>query len=159
MRILVLSDTHRKNDLMKEAVKRAGKVDLVLHLGDIEGAEEYLMSLCDCPVIIVRGNNDFFSWQERDRVIDIGSYRVLVTHGHNYGVGFTRTRLAEEAAARNCSVALFGHTHVPVITTEMGVTLFNPGSLGYPRQTPRRSTYGLIELDRDEIIHFTICEM
>ncbi|MBE5921152.1 MAG: metallophosphoesterase [Lachnospiraceae bacterium] len=159
MRILVISDTHRKNLLMKEAVERAGKVDLVLHLGDIEGADEYLTSLCDCPAIIVRGNNDFFSYQERDRVLELEGYRILMTHGHNYGVSLTPTRLAEEALSRNCTIALHGHTHVPGLANVLGVKIFNPGSLGYPRQSSHTNTYGLIEIDRYGEIHFTICEL
>lgn len=159
MQILVISDTHRRDNLMKEAVERVGKVDMVFHLGDLEGSDQYLMSLCDCPVIIVRGNNDFFSWQERDRVMELENHRILLTHGHNYGVSFTTVRLAEEAVARNCDIALYGHTHVPCLTEEQGVTLFNPGSLGYPRQTPRRPTYGLMEIDRFGELHFTIYEL
>ncbi|MCD8119034.1 MAG: metallophosphoesterase [Lachnospiraceae bacterium] len=159
MHILVISDTHRKDVYMREVISRVGKVDMVFHLGDIEGSDQLLMSLCECPVIIVRGNNDFFSVQERDRVMALGNHRILLTHGHNYGVSFTTVRLAEEAIARNCDIALYGHTHVPSLTEEKGVTLFNPGSLGYPRQVPRKPTYGLIEIDRFEEVHYTICEM
>ena len=33
---------------------------MLIHLGDVEGGEDYIEALADCPVHIVRGNNDSF---------------------------------------------------------------------------------------------------
>ena len=35
-------------------------VQLLIHLGDAEGYEDYIGELCGCPFEIVSGNNDFF---------------------------------------------------------------------------------------------------
>lgn len=59
MKVLIVSDTHRKNDLYLDILDKE-KPDLVLHCGDSEGSEYALTAAADCPVHIVLGNNDFF---------------------------------------------------------------------------------------------------
>ena len=45
----------------------------------------------------------------------------MVTHGHNYGVSMDLYGISEEAAARECEMVCFGHTHKPVIEKKNGV--------------------------------------
>ena len=40
MKILVVSDTHGQNHNLEEVLKKSGKLDLLIHLGDMEGSEE-----------------------------------------------------------------------------------------------------------------------
>ena len=43
----------------------------LIHLGDVEGQEDYIEVIAGCPVHIVAGNNDFFfRFAERRRVLD-----------------------------------------------------------------------------------------
>ena len=65
MKVLTVSDTHRKNDIYFNIVK-LHKPDMVIHCGDAEGAEYALTEAADCPVHIVLGNNDFFSELPRE---------------------------------------------------------------------------------------------
>ena len=58
MKVLIVSDTHRKNDNYFK-VAALVKPDLVLHCGDAEGSEYVLTRVVDFPVQIVLGNNDF----------------------------------------------------------------------------------------------------
>ena len=37
MRVLIVSDTHKKHENLKEIIQRVGKFDLMIHLGDAEG--------------------------------------------------------------------------------------------------------------------------
>ena len=60
MRILIVSDTHRRHGYLMEALERVQPIDLLIHLGDAEGEEEEIALLAECPVEIVLGNNDFF---------------------------------------------------------------------------------------------------
>ena len=87
MRVLVISDTHKKHENLKVVLERVSPVDLVIHLGDAEGYEDYIGELCGCPLEIVAGNNDFFSSLPREKEIMAGNYRVFMTHGHYYYVG------------------------------------------------------------------------
>ena len=60
MKVLIVSDTHRKNENYFKVLEMH-KPDLVIHCGDAEGSEYALSESADCPVQIVLGNNDFFS--------------------------------------------------------------------------------------------------
>ena len=71
MKILVVSDTHRKNDNYFDILKKE-KPDLVIHCGDAEGSEYALTESAKCPVKIVLGNNDFFSDLPRELEFEVG---------------------------------------------------------------------------------------
>jgi hypothetical protein len=107
-------------------------------------------------VKIVLGNNDFFSSLPRELVLDIGPYRVWVTHGHNYYVSMGNENIKREAMAREMDVVLYGHTHRPVIDTEGDVIAVNPGSISYPRQEGRLPSYVIMELDDMDELNFTV---
>ena len=83
MKILIVSDTHRKNDNYIKALEKSAPVDMVIHCGDIEGSEYLIAQSAGCPVQMVVGNNDFFSDLPREKDFQIGRYRVWLTHGHN----------------------------------------------------------------------------
>mgnify|MGYP002514883706 CR=1 FL=1 len=61
MKILVVSDTHGKNDNYLKVVEKEKELDMVIHLGDFEGSEYTIEQAAGCPVEFVLGNNDFFS--------------------------------------------------------------------------------------------------
>lgn len=155
MKVLIVSDTHRKNDLFINLVK-LHHPDMVIHCGDAEGAEELLRESADCPVHIVLGNNDFFSDLPRELDLQVGRYKVWVTHGHNYYVSMGNENIKREAIARGADIVCYGHTHRPTVDQDSTVIAVNPGSLSYPRQENRRPSYCIMELDRKGEAHFTI---
>ena len=154
MKVLIVSDTHRKNDNYFK-VLTLHKPDLVIHCGDAEGSEYALSEAADCPVQIVLGNNDFFSYLPRELDLKIEGLKVWVTHGHNYYVSMGNQILKQEAAARGADIVLYGHTHRPVVDRSSGVIAVNPGSLSYPRQDGRRPSYCLMEAEGKDA-RFTI---
>ncbi|MCM1024817.1 MAG: metallophosphoesterase [Roseburia sp.] len=155
MKILIVSDTHRRDDNYFLALKLQ-KPDMVIHCGDAEGSEYALTAAADCPVHIVLGNNDFFSDLPRELVLEIGPYRAWVVHGHNYYVSMGNESLKREAAARGMDIVFYGHTHRPSVDTEGDVIAVNPGSLSYPRQEGRRPSYIIMEIDGEGELHFTV---
>ena len=146
-KIMVVSDTHKHHRNLARALEQAGTPDLLIHLGDAEGYEDYIADMAGCPLEIISGNNDFFSDLPREDVIDIEGNKVLVTHGHYYGVSMAFDQLADAAKQRGCNAAFFGHIHMPVLETEDGILLVNPGSLAFPRQRGRRPSYAVLETD------------
>lgn len=156
MRVLIVSDTHRKHENLKEILQRQGHIDLMIHLGDSEGAEEYITELAGCPVEIVAGNNDFFSDLEKEKELLIGKYRVLITHGHYYYVAVGIEDIRKEAGGRGMDVVMFGHTHRPLLDMRKGVVALNPGSVSYPRQEGHKPSYALMEIDEEGEAHFSI---
>lgn len=155
MKVLIVSDTHRKNDTYLNILKRHNP-DMVIHCGDAEGSEYLLTEAADCPVHIVSGNNDFFSQLPRELEVRVGKYKVWVTHGHNYYVSMNNEIIKHEAAARGVDIVCYGHTHRPVIDQTGAVIALNPGSLSYPRQENHRPSYIIMEIDKREQVHFTI---
>ena len=71
MNILIVSDSHGRTSFLEHAILRNAPLDYLIHLGDIEGDEEYIREIAQCPVYIVAGNNDFFSREPREQMIQI----------------------------------------------------------------------------------------
>ncbi len=155
MKVLVVSDTHKKNDNYFKVLEMH-KPDMVIHCGDAEGSEYALTKAADCPVHIVLGNNDFFSDLPKELELEIEGYKVWVTHGHNYYVSMGNELLKKEAIARGMDIVMYGHTHRPVVDRDDDIIAVNPGSLSYPRQEGRLPSYIIMETDRFGELHFTI---
>ena len=153
MRLLLISDTHSRDlaglslpDALPEAYQ---PTDVLLHAGDIEDSEEEYAAVCEEAGIsfyAVSGNNDFASDLPSEQILYFENTRLLLTHGHEYRVSLYLDELASEARARDCDIAVFGHTHRPFLDMVGGVLLLNPGSLSYPRSTDRRPTCIVLEL-------------
>ncbi len=156
MKILVVSDTHRRLDNLQIVLERVQPVDMLIHLGDAEGEEDYIAQMAGCPMEIVAGNNDFFSALPREKEITIGNHRVFITHGHYYDVNSGIMDLRREAIYRGCDIAMYGHTHRPLIEYTDQVVIVNPGSLTHPRQEGRRPSYIMMDIDKSDKIHFEI---
>lgn len=153
MKVLIVSDTHRKNENYFVAVERE-KPDMVIHCGDVEGSEYALTEAAGCPVYITLGNNDFFSNLPRELDLDIGPYKVWVTHGHNYYVSMGSEHIRREAIIKGVDIVMYGHTHRPVVDRSGQVIVVNPGSLSYPRQEGHRPSYVVMELDEKSELCF-----
>ena len=156
MRILIISDTHRQNDNYLNLLKRFRKLDMIIHCGDVVGSEYTISEAADCPVIIVSGNNDYFSQLPREREFCLGNYKVWVTHGHNYYVTMGTEFIKQEARAREVQVVICGHTHRPGLEIEEDLVYVNPGSLSYPRQDGHKPSYALMEIDSAGTAHYSI---
>ncbi len=109
MKILIVSDTHKKHDNLVRILEQEENIDLMVHLGDSEGYEDYIAELAGCPLEIVSGNNDFFTDLDREKVLEVGKYQVLITHGHYYYVAMGVEDLKKEALGRGMDIVMFGH--------------------------------------------------
>lgn len=156
MRILIISDTHGSHRNLDEVLEREKDIDMLLHLGDVENDDDYIEAVTDCPVHIVAGNNDYFSYLPREKEIQIGKYKVFMTHGHNYYVSMNTERLRQAARQRGADIVMYGHTHRPKVDASEDVIVVNPGSLSYPRQEGRRATYIIMEINRAGEAEFTL---
>ncbi len=155
MKVLIVSDTHRRNDHFFDVLKMVEPVDMVIHCGDNEGSEYAITANVGCPVQMVAGNNDYFSQLPSELEFGIGKYHIWVTHGHNYYVSMGTEFLKQEARIRGVDIVFYGHTHRPMI--ELGdVIAINPGSISYPRQDGRKPSYVLMDIDRFGEAHFTL---
>ncbi len=147
MKILIVSDTHGSHRNLEKALERVGKIDMFLHLGDVEGREDYIKVLAGCPTHIVAGNNDFWSDLPHDEDVFVGGHHIYMTHGHYFYVSRDEERLMAEARRRKADIVIYGHIHRPMWHQEEGLLVLNPGSIAFPRQKGRQATYMIMEID------------
>lgn len=158
MRVLVISDSHGKNDDVKQVIQQVGEVDMMIHLGDIERGDEYIRSIAMCDssqVYMVMGNNDYNLELPQQQEIIIAGKRVFITHGHRFYVNGGVDRLRQFGLDNQYDIVMYGHTHVPFLSIEDNITILNPGSLSYPRQDDRKQTYTLIDIDDNGEFHYS----
>lgn len=156
MKVLIVSDSHRHNENIEKVLDRVKPIDLMIHCGDAEGAEDYIEQIAGCPLLIVAGNNDFFSRLDREMVFSIDKYKVFLTHGHYYYVSMGVERLVEEAKQRGVDIVMYGHTHRPMLDIREDIVVINPGSISYPRQNDKIPTYMIMETDEYGDAHYTL---
>lgn len=142
MKLLILSDSHGYIPFMSDAIQRE-QPDYVIHLGDhARDVEPLRRTFPMVPIVSVCGNCDYgaFDVQEQ-RLVEYGGVRILMCHGHRYGVKSGLLRYYMAARENAVDVALFGHTHCAYCEEKDGLWLLNPGSCGYGRPT-----CGIIEI-------------
>jgi putative phosphoesterase len=148
--LAVVADTHGRPSRSALAHIAEMRPDAVLHAGDV-GRSSVLDALREiAPVIAVRGNVDAADAGLPDTVIlDIergsGRLRILMTHIAVNGPRL-RTDVARRAAAEEVSLVICGHSHVPFVGQDRGITVLNPGSIG-PRRFTLPVVWGVIALD------------
>ncbi len=155
MKILLVSDTHGRDEHLEDALAMETP-DFLCHMGDVEGSEDYIRMIAECPLAMVAGNNDFWTDLNREVLFELEGFRIFMTHGHSYYVSVGTDRLIEEAQRRGADLALFGHTHRPTLEKEGRLFVANPGSLSYPRQEGRRPSYMVLELERGKEPRFAL---
>jgi putative phosphoesterase len=143
--LAVVSDTHSQPHGATLERLAALKPAAILHGGDI-GELSVLDQLAEvAPVYAVRGNIDTRAPQIPDVLtIDIGSLRILLTHIAVYGPKL-RSEVAKRAREEKARLVVCGHSHVPFIGVDRGITVFNPGSVG-PRRFHLPIVFGKIDI-------------
>ena len=125
MKVLVVSDSHGRHDLLRKAIGQEAPIDMLIHAGDVEGNLEKILG------------------PKREYKI----HKVFLTHGHHYGVSWTVANLRDAAEDCGAEVAIFGHTHRPFLEEQNDILLLNPGSVAKPRQVGYKKTYAVITID------------
>ena len=147
MDILVLSDSHGAVAPMERAVELT-RPDLIFHMGDCwRDAERLRDRFPDIPLEQVPGNCDFRPIEPAERLLEIRGKRILLCHGHTYGVKQSLLTAGYAAEERQLDLFLFGHTHRPLVDRR-GRTLFlNPGSIG----ASSRPSYGVVTVQGGQL--------
>jgi len=145
MTLGVISDTHGDRAAIRRAMAAAGEVDGWIHLGD-HYRDAAILKESGCEVFAVAGNCDYGG--ESELVLGVVGTKLLLTHGHMYGVAFSLDKLCYRAEELGCSAALFGHTHIQLLEEGGEVLLLNPGSPSRPRGGSRPG-YALLYIGED----------
>lgn len=130
MKLLVFSDSHGNRNRMVEVVNQENP-DMIFHLGDgWRDAESLQRKFPEIPLYQVPGNCDYRSQADPELLVTVQGLRILLCHGHTYGVKDSLILPGRAAEEMDLDAFLFGHTHRPLVS-KRGKTLFmNPGSIG-----------------------------
>ena len=156
MKLVIASDIHGAATWCERLVSQIGAIrpDYVVLLGDLlyhgprnDLPADYnprrvieLLSSISPLVVAVRGNCDAevdqmvlpFPIMADSNLIMDGQRRLFLTHGHVYGPGLHNS-VNRMPALSPGDALLYGHTHVKVREDRDGIMLFNPGSVGIPK--------------------------
>ena len=152
MRIIVVSDTHGNYSALEKVIERNLSADIFVHLGDGERElDKIVMKYPQLDIRHVAGNCDYASLSPSVMIIGAGDYKILATHGHNFGVKYSLDRFKEVAKENGATIAIFGHSHARLETHEDGIYFLNPGSAALPRDGSKPS-YGFIDITNAGIV-------
>jgi putative phosphoesterase len=153
LRLVVVADTHSQPHPKAAEYLAARAPDAILHAGDIGdlGVLEQLARIA--PVHAIRGNIDVHAPELPDVLtIDLVRtaedaqplLRLLLVHIGVYGPRL-RAEVAASARAHGAQAVVCGHSHVPFIGRDRGLTVFNPGSIG-PRRFHLPIVFGTMDV-------------
>ncbi len=146
--VIVVSDSHGNRRAIDSLDGVMAESDYVIHLGDTSGDGDYIRKKYPDKTFVINGNCDIFPTGQDELVLEIEKVRILAVHGHKFGVKSSLTRLCLAASEKNCSVALYGHSHSPREDSINGILLCNPGTLSkYSRQS-----YGYLVINGDKAV-------
>lgn len=144
MKILVLSDSHGDAQAASLAVEKE-KPRMIFFLGDgWRDSEKLMQKFKDIPFFRVPGNCDFHTKNAPEQIIALEGFRILICHGHTYGVKQGLWDAEEVAKREHLDAFLFGHTHTQLCVRRGRTLFFNPGSIGM--SVP--SAYGVLIAER-----------
>jgi len=157
--VVVLADTHaprRWRGVPPGVAEHLRTAELILHAGDVCTVDVLDELSGYAPVRAVRGNNDgpdIAAWGAPDRlVMDIDGLAVGMIHDSGAATG----RLARmRRAFPECQLVVFGHSHIPMDISEVGLRLFNPGSPTDRRRQPQ-GTLGVLEIEGGRLLEARI---
>lgn len=151
MRIVVISDSHKRSDIVEKILYSQPDAADVFFLGDCaDDIEDLQYIFTNKRFHILSGNCDYFSTFPSSAVATVGGVKIFYTHGHTLSVKYGTERLLETARQNDCKIALYGHTHISKILYEDGVYIVNPGSCSQGRDF--HESYAVIDIEDNGIM-------
>lgn len=172
MKCIVVSDTHRDTNYLRNALNTHKDAEVLFFLGDgISDLES--IDFCDrnIAVIAVKGNCDFRAAYngiplKKTEIIEIMGKKILVTHGDLCSVKSGFAEIEKAAEDLGADIVLFGHTHVKTeryvnvetkyadnpnykdkLPSMKNYYLFNPGAA-----SGHNGSYGILTLEKNAIL-------
>lgn len=154
MKIGIVSDTHNDCGSFEKVIQKHGEIDVWFHAGD--GTEDSIKMKELFPMkkfFFVKGNTDHSSEVPYEIWLELEGMEIWLTHGHREKVKDNLHELKYTANKGEAKLTIFGHTHYPYVEKIDNSWLINPGSL------KTESTYGIIEIQKNKGIIFSICQL
>jgi uncharacterized protein len=150
LRLACVADTHSNPHPSTHELLRALEPDAILHGGDIGDLAVLEQLAAIAPLLAVRGNIDERANDLPDGLtlhVKSGAETALTMLLMHIVVAGPRVRKEAAALAHEVGARLIvcGHSHVPFIGRDKGLTVFNPGSIG-PRRLRLPIVFGVLEI-------------
>lgn len=143
--VLVVSDSHGNKENLKTLIE-TGNYDYVFFLGDlISDVSEVKHN----NLIKVRGNWDVNFTVKGTEVLQIEGVKIMLTHGHAFGVKTGIDKLISKAKKLNVKLVCYGHTHVANFVEVDGIGFLNPGA--YSSFKGGKGTCATLKIDGEKI--------
>ena len=162
MRIVVLSDTHaprRWKSCPPAVASQLRGADLILHAGDVCTAAVLDELAQYAPVTAVVGNNDgpdVAAWGAAETAaLKPEGLPVAMIHDSGPAAGRLPRMRARFPAAE---LVVFGHSHIPLDSSDGTLRIFNPGSPTDRRRQPH-GTLGVLQVADGALIEARIVEV
>ncbi len=151
MRIVVISDSHRRYQVIEGILVSQPDARHIFFLGDnTADIVQVQQRFPDRIFHIVAGNCDFYDTNPVFGIERLENIGIFYTHGHSLGVKGGTERLLEIARQRDCKIALYGHTHRAAVEYIDGVYLLNPGSCAQSREG--KNSYMVVDIEKNGIM-------
>lgn len=146
LRFLVFADTHGVRQPMRDLYRKYPN-DGIIHLGDYIADSRWMKErTLGHPVYGVRGNCDYGDTGPEEQILELGGAKILICHGHRYGVKSGMGELIARAKSLGVQAVLYGHTHAPYLQEREGILVMNPGAL-----SSLFRYYGIIEIENQQV--------
>lgn len=132
MKILIVSDSHGNDEILRELYKMYPNMDYYLHAGDSQSS---LMAIY--PFDSVLGNCDFYDFDLVRKISTPKGY-LLMRHYPKYS----------KEEIKDVKFFIHGHTHVARVKKENELYVICPGSVSLPRDGTN-GTYMIIEINEN----------
>lgn len=145
-KILVISDSHGRKDLVSRVVKEHFDSNFIFHLGDF--SQDMWDFAYEENIYVVKGNMDPFlpkaDYAKEEIFVDTENIKIWLLHGHRYEAHFSTQKMLDKAIKNGLQLVCYGHTHKAEFQEKNGVYFFNPGAL-------KSGEYGLIFIENGNI--------
>lgn len=148
-KILVASDTHGNKEQLKSLLTEGDFTHLIFCGDMLKDLEDINFD----NIIKVKGNWDEWVIDHKntlEEVVEIEGVKILVTHGHKYGVKSGIGGLIKRAEQENIKLVCYGHTHIQDVQEVNNIVYLNPGAFSYFKGG--KHTYAVVEIIDKKII-------
>ncbi len=142
-KVLILSDSHGRKDLISKTIELHKDVDIIFHLGDF--SQDIMDFVYEREVYSVKGNMDPLfpktdDYAKDEILISIEGLKMWLLHGHRYEAHYGIEKMLNKAKEKEIDIVCYGHTHKSEFVNKDGIYFFNPGAL-------KSLSYGLMRFE------------
>lgn len=129
-KLVIISDTNHDISRLERLLPVINQANYLVFCGDYIADLMRLRNKIAIPIICVKGNKDIEQTQIADvTTVMLGKTKVLIAHGHTFGVSQDMKMLFNAAKQNGCRLVFFGHTRKYIDYTYGGIHFVNPGGL------------------------------